>query len=172
MRTDLEHRTRQLQIRDVIGIQLPGRDRQSRVHAVAAAVGAYGVPLARVPDGAYDRTAHDGIGMAPRDGDGIDVERVGVRREVDVVERCELGGRDAVVIVRDALLLVGGGRGDDAHFSIVRMDGWMDGWMDGRYTCMLLLAFWFIGLMAVKEVGENELKDTVALPLPHIYYSL
>jgi hypothetical protein len=49
----------------------------------------------------------------------------------------------------------------------------MDGWMDGRYTFMLLLAFWFIGLMAVKEVGENELKDTVALPLPHfILFSL
>jgi hypothetical protein len=50
----------------------------------------------------------------------------------------------------------------------------MDGWMDGRYTFVLLLAFWFIGLMAVKEVGENELKDTIPLRChsPTSYYSL
>ena len=31
------------------------------------------------------------------------------------------------------------------------MDGWMDGWMDA--TLMLLLAFWFIGLMGWEKMS-------------------
>ena len=72
MGPDPEHRTRQLQIRHVVRIQLARRHGQARVDAVAPAVGPDGVALAGVADGADDRTPDEGVGVAPADWNGID----------------------------------------------------------------------------------------------------
>jgi hypothetical protein len=76
MGANLEDGGRQRQVGDVVRIQLPGGQRQTRVHAVRSLVSADCVPLRRVPDGANDRTAHTRVRMTPANWDRIDAERI------------------------------------------------------------------------------------------------
>jgi hypothetical protein len=167
MRTYLEHRTRQFQIGNVIGIQLPGGHGQSGIHAITAAVGADGIALGGVSDGAYYRTADVRIGMSPGYGNGIDIEGVGMGGQVDVIDLGELGRGYAVVSV-DARLLVGW-RGD-AHGVIIlariskKRVGMED--RDAMDACGRLLAFSFF----YYERGEDgqAMQSVEKIPLPSI----
>mmetsp|Transcript_20298 Transcript_20298/g.44126 ORF Transcript_20298/g.44126 Transcript_20298/m.44126 type:complete len:293 (+) Transcript_20298:647-1525(+) len=98
MRSNVKHWTRQLQIRNVFRVQLPGCYGQPGINAITPAVRSNGIALGGVSNGANDGSAHRGIWMTPRDWDGIDAECVGVGGEVDVVELGDFGNGNAVVI--------------------------------------------------------------------------
>ena len=72
--TNLEHRRGELEVGDVVRTELAGGNGQAGVDAVRSGVGADGIALVVMANGANDRTTDQGIGMAPRDWNRIDAE--------------------------------------------------------------------------------------------------
>ena len=58
-----------------------------------------GITLRGVSNRTDDRTADGGVGVAPRDWYGVYAEGIGVGCKVDVVQLCNLGDGDTVVVV-------------------------------------------------------------------------
>lgn len=79
-RSDVEDRGGELELGHMLRVELPSGHGEASVDAVGTLVGADGVTLGGVADGADDGTADHGVGVAPRHGDGVDAERIRVGR--------------------------------------------------------------------------------------------
>ena len=101
----------------MVRVELPRGYSEPGVYTVAPLVRSNSVPLRRVLYRADDGSPDHGVGMTPRDGDGVDAECVGVGGQVDEVNRGEVGEGDSV-------LLCGRGEGGWRGLGWGRRCGW------------------------------------------------
>jgi hypothetical protein len=94
--SDLEDRTCEGKIRDVVGIELVGGHSKTGVDAVAPLMGPDRVSLCRMSNGADDGAPNARIGMGPANGDRVNPKRVRMGRQDDVIGLGDFGKGDAV----------------------------------------------------------------------------